>query len=192
LDSIRIPFFPAPGSFCRQQIGSFMDANLKSFLDLIAWSEGTSTSRVTQNNGYDVIVSGVEGPSIFTSYADHPFADGRSPVVIRINPPLSSTAAGRYQVLVHWWQAYKTMLHLPDFSPDSQDLVAIQQIRERQALPMIEAGNIAGAISACCSIWASLPGNNYGQAGGHTLQALLVQYNTLAGASRLGSEPLTA
>ena len=60
-----------------------MDPSVKAFLDLIAWSEGTSTSPVTQNQGYDVIVTGVDGPAVFTDYSDHPFADGRAPVVVR-------------------------------------------------------------------------------------------------------------
>ena len=60
-----------------------MDGKLKAFLDLIAYSEGTSTSSVTKNDGYDVIVTGVDGPSIFTDYSDHPFANGGSVVVRR-------------------------------------------------------------------------------------------------------------
>ncbi len=70
-------------------------------------------------------------------------------------------------------------MHLPDFSPENQDAVAIQQIKERGALPMIEAGDIAGAIAACSNIWASLPGNDYEQPGGHTVEALLAEYDRL-------------
>jgi muramidase (phage lysozyme) len=162
-------------------ISTSMDQGVKAFLDLIAWSEGTSRSTLTKNNGYDVIVSGVDGPSILTSYADHPFAGGRAPVLVCAEPQLYSTAAGRYQLLLRWWEPYKAMLKLPDFSPASQDAVAIQQIKERLALPMIESGNIQGAIAACSNIWASLPGNDYAQAGGHTMEALLTQFNTLSG-----------
>ena len=161
-----------------------MDPKLKSFLDLIAWSEGTSTSRLTQNDGYDVIVTGVDGPEVFTSYADHPFANGRPPKVIRNGPPpLASTASGRYQLMLHWWEGYKTQLHLADFSAASQDAVAVQQITERHAIPMIESGNIHGAIAACSNIWASLPGNDYDQPGGHTMEALLAQFDQLSGAA---------
>jgi hypothetical protein len=39
-------------------------------LDLLAWSEGTSTSPVTKADGYDVIVTGVDGPEVFTDYAN--------------------------------------------------------------------------------------------------------------------------
>lgn len=155
------------------------DPKIAAFLSLIAWSEGTSSSPLTKNSGYDVIVSSVDGPEIFTDYSDHPFASGRPAQVIRRVPLLTSTASGRYQLLLHWWNAYKPMLKLEDFSPASQDAVAIRQISERHALDMIEDGNIEGAIEACSNIWASLPGNDYGQAGGHTMDALLAQYEIL-------------
>lgn len=146
-----------------------------AFLAMIAWSEGTSTSSLTVNDGYDVIVTGITGPSVFTDYSDHPFAHGGS-VQWRLDPPEFSTAAGRYQVLAHYFEAYKAQLNLPDFSPASQDAVAIQQIRERHALPMIASGDIESAITACSNIWASLPGNDYAQPGGHTMAELLAKY----------------
>jgi muramidase (phage lysozyme) len=155
-----------------------MDTKLKAFLDLIAFSEGTSTSRITQADGYDVIVSGVDGPSIFTDYTDHPFAQGGAVTVRRV-PLLVSTAAGRYQVLARYWNAYKAQLHLPDFSPASQDAVALQQMKERGAVTMVEAGNVEGAIATCSNIWASFPGNTYGQ-GGENMATLLAKYAELA------------
>jgi muramidase (phage lysozyme) len=159
-----------------------MNNELKAFLNLIAFSEGTSTSTVTQNDGYDVIVSGVDGPSIFTDYADHPFARGGAVTVRRGPPLLISTAAGRYQVLARYWNVYKAQLHLPDFSPASQDAVALQQMKERKAVAMVEAGNVEGAIAACSNIWASFPGNAYGQ-GGKSMAALLAKCAQLAEAS---------
>ena len=51
---------------------------------------------------------------------------------------------------------------LKDFSPKSQDAVALQQIKERGALPMIDRGDIRQAIDRCSNIWASLPGAGYG------------------------------
>lgn len=152
---------------------------LQKFLDLIAFSEGTSTSPLTQNNGYDVIVTGVDGPEIFADYAFHPFASGRPAKLIRTEPPLYSTASGRYQILFRWWMPYKVNLNLPDFSPASQDAVAIQQIRERHALDLVISGDIQGAITACSNIWASFPGNNYAQ-NAHSMGVLLDKYEELA------------
>ena len=61
-----------------------------------------------------------------------------------------------------WWDApYRKQLGLKDFSPKSQD--AVQQIKERGALPMIDRGDIRQAIDRCNNIWASLPGAGYGQ-----------------------------
>ena len=131
-----------------------MSQNLKAFLDMLGWSEGTDNGiQPTNNLGYDVIVGG----NLFTSYDDHPR------IMVQLRPGLASTAAGRYQLLARYFDAYKASLHLPDFSPSSQDAIAIQQIRERGALEDIEAGRVDVACEKCSNIWASLPGNSYGQ-----------------------------
>ena len=46
-------------------------------------------------------------------------------------------------------------LGLKDFSPKSQDAVALQQIKERGALPMIDRSDIRQAIDRCSNIWAT-------------------------------------
>ena len=45
---------------------------------------------------------------------------------------------------------------------EKSDAVALQQIKERGALPMIDRGDIRQAIDRCSNIWASLPGAGYG------------------------------
>ena len=155
-----------------------IDPKQKAFLDLVAWSEGTSRNPLTRNDGYDVIVSGVNGPSIFTDYCDHPFAQGGSVLVRKTPTALYSTAAGRYQLLARYWNIYRVELGLADFAPAAQDAVALRQIKERGALLDIEAGEIALAIGLCANIWASLPGNSYGQ-GGNALPALVAKYEEL-------------
>lgn len=127
-----------------------MSPNLKAFLDMIAVSEGTAGKG---DDGYNVIVGG----SLFESYDDHPRK------LVWLRPGLASTAAGRYQLLKRYYDAYKKQLNLPNFSPLSQDLIAIQQIRERGALQDIEMGYITIAIDKVKNIWASLPGAGYGQ-----------------------------
>ena len=107
----------------------------------------------TRNHGYDVIVGG----ELFTDCSDHPRKS------VTLNPKLKSTSAGRYQLLSRWWDAYRKQLGLKDFSPKSQDAVALQQIKRRGALPMIDRGDIRQAIDRCSNIWASLPGAGYGQ-----------------------------
>jgi len=78
------------------------------------------------------------------------------------------------------WPHYKALLKLPDFSPISQDLLALQHIRECRALPDVLAGRIETAISKCRNIWASLPGAGYGQRE-HRLEGLLKQYRLAGG-----------
>jgi len=155
----------------------------KRFLDMLAWSEGTSTNPLTKCGGYDVVVTGHDGPEIFTNFSDHPFAQGRPAKLIRpahdAVAALYSTASGRYQLLLRYWRAYQGMLRLPDFSPASQDAVALRQIHEQGADGAIEAGDIEDAIFKCSNIWASLPGNTYAQHA-HTLQALLDKHSELS------------
>ena len=130
-------------------------ANVCAFLDMIAWSEGTDNGRQpTKDRGYDVLVGGGN----FTGYADHPR--------VLVNLPslgIKSTAAGRYQLLARYWDAYRKQLGLLEFTPTAQDLVAIQQIRERGALQLIKDGKIEAAVARVSNIWASLPGAGYGQ-----------------------------
>lgn len=136
--------------------------NRLAFLEMLGVSEGTSTSEITQDRGYDVIVTGVAGPERFDDYREHPFASGRPPKQIN-SKGLFSTASGKYQFMLHDWLHYKTLLHLPDFGPAAQDTWALQLIRERSALSLIDAGDFDAAVARCANIWASLPGAGYGQ-----------------------------
>lgn len=132
-----------------------VEPNLKAFLDMIAWAEGTDNGRQeTKDDGYDVLVGG----GLFTGYQYHP-----RKLIALPRLGIKSTAAGRYQLLSRYYDAYKRSLKLSDFSPASQDKIAIQQIRERRALEDIKAGRIESAISKVRNIWASLPGAGYGQ-----------------------------
>lgn len=134
--------------------------NTHAFLGMLALSEGTY---FIGDRGYNCLVGSTIGnPKLFHSYADHP----RISVVLRSGPPdkrLVSTAAGRYQILTRIYDFYKAQLKLPDFSPASQDAIALQLIRERGALEDVEAGRASIAIDKCRKAWASLPGAGYGQ-----------------------------
>ncbi|WP_394329447.1 lysozyme [Rhodoferax koreense] len=129
---------------------------------------------MSRNNGFDVIVTGLDGPEIFDDYSDHPFANGRKPKQIN-SKGLYSTASGRYQFMLKDWAHYKKQLNLADFGPVSQDLWAIQLIRERGALPLIDAGSFDQAVAAVRNLWASLPGAGYGQPE-RSMQALRAAY----------------
>ncbi len=136
-----------------------MNTNRKAFLDMIAHSELGDALLAKSNNGYNVIVGSTpDKPILFTSYLDHPRQLIDLPKI-----GVKSTAAGRYQVLARYFDAYKKSLKLADFSPDSQDRIALQQIKEQRALDDIDAGRFVAAVHKCANIWASLPGAGYGQ-----------------------------
>ncbi|WP_313758997.1 glycoside hydrolase family 24 protein [Atlantibacter hermannii] len=143
----------------------------KAFLDMLAWSEIGEKLLKASDNGYNVIVGG----TLFTSYADHP-----RKLVDLPRLKIKSTAAGRYQLLSRYWDAYRKQLGLKDFSPASQDAVALQQIKERRALELIDSGNIRQAIARCSNIWASLPGAGYGQYE-HRVEDLLKKFRDAGG-----------
>lgn len=148
-------------------------ANVLAFLDMIAWSEGTDHPRQPSNDdGYDVLVGG----GLFGGYNDHP-----RKLIALPRLGIKSTAAGRYQLLARYWDAYRPQLGLCDFGPISQDRIALQQIRERRALADIQAGRVGAAVAKCRNIWASLPGAGYGQHE-HTLESLLARYSAAGGA----------
>nr|WP_314877338.1 glycoside hydrolase family 104 protein [uncultured Pseudomonas sp.] len=141
-------------------------ANVLAFLDMLAWSEGTSTIKAS-DDGYNVLVGG----KLFADYSKHP----------RVLVPLprygiSSTAAGRYQFLARTWDAIvKNYGFKGRFIPEAQDLAAIKLLTECGALPFIRFGRIPEAIAKAAPIWASLPGAGYGQRE-HKLAALLGIY----------------
>ena len=122
----------------------------KAFLDMLAWLWGTDNGRQkTRNHGYDVIVGGA-------IYWITPITRK----LVTLNPKLKSTGAGRYQLLSRC--GMPTASSLAWKTSEKSDAVALQQITERGALPMIDRGDIRQAIDRCSNIWASLP-SCYGQ-----------------------------
>lgn len=132
--------------------------NRAAFLDMIAHSELGVGLLACSDNGYNVIVGSTAGrPLLFRSYADHPRQ------LVDLGRGLKSTAAGRYQLLARYFDSYKRTLGLTDFSPASQDQIALRQIAERRALEDIDQGRFDAAVAKVANIWASLPGAGYGQ-----------------------------
>ena len=126
----------------------------KAFLDMLAWSEGTDNGRQkTRNHGYDVIVGGELFYWLLRSPSQTCHAKPKTQINRRRTLPASFPLVG----------CHRKQLGLKDFSPKSQDAVALQQIEARGALPMIDRGDIRQAIDRCSNIWASLPGAGYGQ-----------------------------
>ena len=139
----------------------------KAFLDMLAWSEGTDNGRQkTRNHGYDVIVGG----ELFTDYPDHPRK------LVTLNP---NSINRRRTLPASFPLVDVTAKQLGLKDPEKSDAVALQQIKERGALPMIDRGDIRQAIDRCSNIWASPPGAGYGQFE-HKADSLIAKFKEAA------------
>lgn len=133
--------------------------NVCAALDTLAFSEIGPAMLAQSDDGYNVLVGSVPGDvHTFPTYAFHPNVKIWLPKLKDF-----STAAGRYQTLWKYADAYIKQLHLPGFDPVSQDAIAVQQMRECHAVAMFMDGKFEDGITACRSRWASLPGAGYGQ-----------------------------
>lgn len=144
-----------------------MTPNLNGFLIMLSHSEGTDRTpepyrccfafkHVTRDLSYHPAEP--RPPDNMPEWKGEQLADAQC-IAAGIHPPCWSTAAGKYQIIKPTWLRLKGVLHLHNFGPESQDDCAVQLIKERGALDLIYAGEIAAAISKCSGEWASLPGN---------------------------------
>jgi muramidase (phage lysozyme) len=125
------------------------NANVKAFLDVIGYSEGTDDS-------YNIMFTGAR----FSGYGDHP----RS---LRCNYGLCSDAAGRYQFLSTTWDSVKRGAGVYDFSPESQDKGCIYLLESigvyNRIVGISSIGDFESAVYGAATTWASFPGSPYGQ-----------------------------
>lgn len=129
-----------------------MSANLRAFLLLVRWCEGTS-----DENGYRALYGHrKDKPKLFSNFDDHPriFFD---------TPWGKTSAAGAFQMLAATFDDAAAALGLTDFSPESQDQAAVWLVKRRGALHAVEQGDLDNAVHLCNKEWASLPGSPYGQ-----------------------------
>ncbi len=136
-------------------------ANALAFLEMISHSEGTDRIADPYRCCFGF-------KHIIEDLSDHPSVTGEwmgEPLDFLgvAYKGLHSTAAGKYQMTKHTWQACQAALNLPDFTGDSQDRAAILLIKQKGALDLVNGGQIADAIALCHPIWASLPGSIAGQ-----------------------------
>lgn len=120
------------------------ERNRKKILDLIAKAEGAD---------YDTIVGG----SKFQDFSKHPNIVG---LRTKEGP---STAAGRYQITGTTYRDVAGKHGISDFSPASQDAIALKLIERAGALDLIDKGDFSGAINKLGRTWASLPSSPYSQ-----------------------------
>jgi muramidase (phage lysozyme) len=118
------------------------DPNVAAYLKAIAASEG---------GGYDFKYGAVTGkkndPWRFTDTSTHPGAGfgGRT------------TAAGMYQITVDTWRQFGGKMGLTDFTPNTQDLIAVDMLRTIGVIDKIKVGDVAGAMPKAALKWAALP-----------------------------------
>ncbi|MGH8853217.1 MAG: paar repeat-containing protein [Telluria sp.] len=116
--------------------------NVAAFLKAIAAAEG---------GGYDFRYGALKGRSKdrwrFTDTSTHPGPgiDGKT------------TAAGMYQITRPTWEHHGGKLGLTDFSPRSQDLIAVEILRSLGVIDLIKAGEIAAVMPKAARTWAALP-----------------------------------
>ncbi|WP_229423023.1 paar repeat-containing protein [Telluria aromaticivorans] len=136
---------------CEQNAEDLCHPNVAAFLKAIAAAEG---------GGYDFKYGALKGRSNdrwrFTDTSTHPGPgiDGKS------------TAAGMYQITRPTWQHHGGKLGLDDFSPRTQDLIAVEILRSLGVMEPIKAGQIASVMPKVARTWAALPkgpgqGNHY-------------------------------
>ena len=117
--------------------------NVQAFLAAISKAEG---------GDYNLMYGGVVGKKNdkwrFTDFSTHPGpgSDGRT------------TAAGRYQInKANWQENGVKKMGLSDFSPETQDLIAVESIRQVHALENVIEGDIDSATRKTSSVWAAIP-----------------------------------
>lgn len=101
---------------------------------------------------YDVLFGG----EIFADFSRHPNK------LVKIGR-YRSTAAGAYQINYPTWQEIQRALHLPDFSPASQDAACDFLIRKCGPVEDVMAVDFERGCKMIAKRWASIPGNSYGQ-----------------------------
>lgn len=158
------------------------DNNIRAFLTLIGFSEGTERMA----DPYRVVYG---YKHTIQDLSDHPAITGewrgeRLPDSMCASAGLPtgciSTAAGRYQFIRGTWLAARDALGLPDFGPESQDRAALWLIERRGALEDVKAGRVGDAILKVRREWASLPGAGWGQ-GERSMASLVAAYQSAGG-----------
>lgn len=138
-----------------------LSPQMRGLLDTVAQTES--------NGRYDTVYGG----GSFNDFSQHP--NRAVPITTGPNAGKSSNAAGRYQFLKSTWDEAQRALHLPDFSPESQDKAAAWLARREysrrtgrdleQDLSSSDPATRAAIGAVLHDTWTSLPGGSEAQAG---------------------------
>ena len=145
----------------------------KAFLDMLAWSEGTDNGRQkTRNHGYDVIVGGELFTDLFRSPSQTCHVKPKTQINRRRTLPASFLLVGCLPQAA--W---------PERSRRKSDAVALQQIKERGALPMIDRGRYPSGNRPLQQYLGFIKGAGYGQFE-HKADSLIAKFMKRANGQR--------
>lgn len=137
-----VPIKPTKADRLAENREYLKDKNVSAFLKAVADAEG---------GGYDFKYGAVKGkkndPWRFTDFSTHPGPGWGG----------STTASGMYQVTKPTWAQMAGAMGLSDFSPTTQDLIAVEILRTEEAIDDVQAGNINAAVGKLARRWAALP-----------------------------------
>jgi murein DD-endopeptidase MepM/ murein hydrolase activator NlpD len=163
----------APSNYNASNFLKQQTPEVRAYLDLVAWKEvhqslnpDGSPSGYRERNG----VPGSKGLMPESAIADN----GKLPTdELRYN-------VGRYQMkqvdVDDMRKRYDSKID--DFSPESQDRIAVAKMKYRGVMSELQEGDIRGAIKKGGQEWASLPGSPYGQVQkGYTVENAVDYYN---------------
>ncbi|MBV8535856.1 MAG: hypothetical protein JO128_09700 [Alphaproteobacteria bacterium] len=107
--------------------------NAQAFLSTIAHAEGATYDSLRDDS--------VKAPKKFADYSRFPGA----------------TRSGRYQILKPTYDYASRALDVSDFSPHTQDLMAMYLIDQKGALEPLLRGDLDAVLPRVAPVWTSLP-----------------------------------
>lgn len=150
----------------RQQAALYLqDPNVRRYLDLLSYTEGTQKHGYYTKFGGDRIDDLTRHPNKIWGRT----GDG------------ATSATGRYQFLTGTWNEQAKLLGLKDFGPESQDLAAVSLIMRRGAINDILNGDIDSANRKLSNEWASLPYNKSPHQHQKSAEAVAQEWERLGG-----------
>lgn len=133
--------------------------NVQAALMAIRKCEGTSSQ-----DGYRFLFGSKPTNAIrFTGFAAHP--NIKKDYVDKAGAKIITTAAGAYQIIKKTYELLCMKYGFSDFSPTTQDLMAVSLLDSENVLKQVMAGNFfkPEVLDKLNNQWASLPMAGYNQ-----------------------------
>ena len=125
------------------------DPRVAAYLDTIAYTEGFGDGVPLEYNSY----FGDHPNSRRKTFTDDSHHPGSGGVPLHGSHP---TAAGRYQINGDTYNEFSRKLGLSDFTPETQDLMAVQMLRESGAIDGLLSGDLPTTVNRS-GRWISMP-----------------------------------